>query len=103
MALVIVKVEAQESSRSASSSKSLPLRSGPDVGTTPTAVPVELALKKRPEPAPTVKSLVKTLWPPRESRSFLRPAVKMTARQFPCSSPLWRASRVIWNSVAVRS
>ena len=45
----------------------MPIPTGPAVGTTPTAVPVELALKKRPEPAPTVKSLVKTLCPPRES------------------------------------
>ena len=66
-ALVIAWVERPESSRAASSRTSLPIPTGPAVGTTPTAVPVELALKKRPEPPPTVKSLVKTLWPPRES------------------------------------
>ena len=66
-ALVIALAEAPESSRAASSRTSLPIPTGPAVGTAPTAVPVELALRKRPEPPPTVKSLVKVLWPPRES------------------------------------
>ena len=54
--------------RSASSPRiRRPAPTGPAVGIVPTALPVELALMWRPEPPRTVKSLVKTLWPPRES------------------------------------
>ena len=66
-ALLIALAEAPERRSAPLSRTRVPVPTGPDAGTAPTALPVELALRKRPVPPATVKSLVKTLWPPRES------------------------------------
>ena len=66
-ALLIALAEAPESSRAPLPRMSRPAPTGPAVGVVPTELTFVLVLRNRPEPPVTVKSLVKTLWPPRES------------------------------------